>query len=225
MRLKRMATAAAVAASVGMAGLSIAVVPAYADPPPCNQPNCQGGPGPHGPSGPPQQGPGGPPQQGPGGPPQHEPSGPPPNNAPNNAPDNGQRDFNGNGPQQQGPPQQGPQNQGPQNQGGPRNTPGGWRAPGQGAPPPPQAGRDGWNDGPPPGGPPRDWDGPPPPGGWNGPPPPGGWNRHWDGPGRDIDQARFDHQPFDYDDYQAVPIWAPDQGGWGFWFFGLWIPL
>jgi hypothetical protein len=225
MRLKRMATAAAIAASVGMAGLSIAVVPAYADPPPCNQPNCQGGPGPHGPSGPPQQGPGGPPQQGPGGPPQHEPSGPPPNNAPNNAPDNGQRDFNGNGPQQQGPPQQGPQNQGPQNQGGPRNTPGGWRAPGQGAPPPPQAGRDGWNDGPPPGGPPRDWDGPPPPGGWNGPPPPGGWNRHWDGPGRDIDQARFDHQPFDYDDYQAVPIWAPDQGGWGFWFFGLWIPL
>jgi hypothetical protein len=225
MRLKRMATAAAIAASVGMAGLSIAVVPAYADPPPCNQPNCQGAPGPHGPSGPPQQGPGGPPQQGPGGPPQHEPSGPPPNNAPNNAPDNGQRDFNGNGPQQQGPPQQGPQNQGPQNQGGPRNTPGGWRAPGQGAPPPPQAGRDGWNDGPPPGGPPRDWDGPPPPGGWNGPPPPGGWNRHWDGPGRDIDQARFDHQPFDYDDYQAVPIWAPDQGGWGFWFFGLWIPL
>jgi hypothetical protein len=220
MRLKRMATAAAIAASVGMAGLSIAVVPAYADQPPCNQPNCQGGPGPHGPSGPPQQGPGGPPQHEPSGPPQQGPSGPPPNNAPNNAPDNGQRDFNGNGPQQQGPPQQGPQNQG-----GPRDTPGGWRSPGQGAPPPPQAGRDGWNDGPPPGGPPRDWDGPPPPGGWNGPPPPGGWNRHWDGPQRDIDQARFDHQPFDYNDYQAVPIWSPDQGGWGFWFFGLWIPL
>ena len=217
MRLKRMATAAAIAASVGMAGLSITVVPAYADPPPCNQPNCQGGPGPHGPSGPPQQGPSGPPQQHePSGPPQQGPTGPPQNNTP----DNGQRDFNGNGPQQQGPPQQGPQNQG-----GPRNTPGGWRSPGQGAPPPPQPGRDGWNDGPPPGGPPRDWDGPPPPGGWNGPPPPGGWNRHWDGPQRDIDQARFDHQPFNYDDYQAVPIWSPDQGGWGFWFFGLWIPL
>ena len=40
-----------------------------------------------------------------------------------------------------------------------------------------------------------------------------------------IDQARFDHQPFNYNDYQAVPIWSPDQGGWGFWFFGLWIPL
>ena len=224
MRLKRMATAAAIAATVGMAGLSIAVVPAYADPPPCNQPNCQGGPGPHGPSGPPQQGPSGPPQQHePSGPPQQGLSGPPPNNAP----DNGQRDFNGNGQQQQGPQQQGPQQQGPQqqNQGGPRDTRGGWRSPGQGAPPPPQPGRDGWNDGPPPGGPPRDWDGPPPPGGWNGPPPPGGWNRHWDGPQRDIDQARFDHQPFNYDDYQAVPIWSPDQGGWGFWFFGLWIPL
>src|ERR1700726_4624497 len=113
MRLKRMATAAAIAASVGMAGLSITVVPAYADPPPCNQPNCQGGPGPHGPSGPPQQGPSGPP--------------------PNHAPDNGQRDFNGNGQQQQGPQQQGPQQQGPQQQGGPRDTPGGWRSPGQGA--------------------------------------------------------------------------------------------
>src|ERR1700722_20598108 len=125
MRLKHMATAAAIAASVGMAGLSIAAVPAYADPP-CNQPNCQGGPGPHGPSGPPQQGPSGPPQQHePSGPPQQGPSGPPPNNAP----DNGQRDFNGNGQQQQGPQQQGPQQQGPQqqgpqqqNQGGPRDT-------------------------------------------------------------------------------------------------------
>jgi hypothetical protein len=198
MRLKRVASAAAIAASVALAGLSIAVVPAYADPPPCNPPNCPGGPGPHGPSGPQQQGPSGPTH--------------------NDAPDNGQRNFNG--PQQQGPQQF----NNPQEQGGPRDTPG-WRAPGQGAPPPPQPGRDGWNDGPPPGGPPRDWDGPPPPGGWNGPPPPGGWNRHWDGPQRGIDQARFDHQPFDYDDYQAVPIFAPEMGGWGFWFFGLWIPL
>jgi hypothetical protein len=102
MHLKSMASAAAIAASIGMAGLSIAVVPAYADPPPCNQPNCQGGPGPHGPSGPPQQ-------QGP------------------------NQQFNG--PQQQGPNQQfnGPQQQGPNQQGGPRNTPGGWRSPGQGA--------------------------------------------------------------------------------------------
>ena len=208
MRLKRMAAAAAIAASVGLAGLSIAAVPAYADPPPCNPPNCAGGPGPHGPSGPP---------------PNNGPSGP----THNDAPDNGQRNFNG--PQQQGPQQQGPQQQGPQqfnnpqNQGGPATLQAGGRR--VRAHQHRQPGRDGWNDGPPPGGPPRDWDGPPPSGGWNGPPPPGGWNRHWDGPPRDIDQARFDHQPFNYNDYQAVPIFAPDKGGWGFWFFGLWIPL
>ena len=131
-----------------------------------------------------------------------DPAGPrPQNNGPGGPP---QHDLNG-------PPPQGNSNN--------------WRAPGQGAPPPPDRGQQGWNDGPPPGGPPRDWDGPPPPGGWNGAPPPGGWNRHWDGPDRGIDQGRFDHQPFDYDDYQAVPIWSPDMGGWGFWFFGVWIPL
>jgi hypothetical protein len=84
MHLKRMTNAAAIAASVGMTGLSIAAVPAYADSPPCNPPNCQGGPGPHGPSGPPQQGPSGPPQRGQ--------SGPPPNNTPNNGP---QQQFGG----------------------------------------------------------------------------------------------------------------------------------
>jgi hypothetical protein len=127
------------------------------------------------------------------------------------------------GPHEGGPPQGGPQ-------GGPQGHPGDlppdqFRAPGQGAPPPPRFGENGWNDGPPPGGPPRGWNGPPPPGGWNGPPPPGGWNRNWDGPPRDIDQARFDHQPFNYNGYQAVPIFNPDFNGWGFWFFGLWIPL
>jgi hypothetical protein len=174
MRLKQMASAAAIAASAGMLGLSTGVVSAHADPPaPCNQPNCQGF--------------GGPPR-GPSGPQQH--------------------DFNG-----------------PPSQDGPRNIQDNRRAPGQGGPPPPSHGQPGWNDGPPPGGPPRGWDGPTPPGGWDGAPPPGGWNRHWDGPPRDIDQGRFDHQPFDYDDYQAVPIWSPDMGGWGFWFFGTWIPL
>jgi hypothetical protein len=155
MRLKHLASAAAIAASVAMSGLSIAAVPAHADPPgPCNPPNCPGGP-----------------------------AGPPPQNVNN------------------------------------------WRAPDQGAPRPPDRGQQGWNDGPPPGGPPHGWAGPPPPGGWNGAPPPGGWNRHWDGPDRDIDQGRFDHQPFEYYGYQAVPIWSPDMGGWGFWFFGVWIPL
>jgi hypothetical protein len=131
---------------------------------------------------------------------------------------------NQNGPQQ-GPPQgpqhdQGPQHQGPppdQHQGPPRD-------PHQG-PPPPAPGRDGWNDGPPVGGPPPGWNGPPPPDGWNGPPPAGGWNRQWNGPDRFIDQARIDHQPFNYFGYQAQPIYQPDQGGWGFWFLGQWIPL
>jgi hypothetical protein len=35
----------------------------------------------------------------------------------------------------------------------------------------------------------------------------------------------LDHQPFNYNGYQAVPTFNPDQNGWGFWFFGLWIPL
>jgi hypothetical protein len=123
-----------------------------------------------------------------------------------------------------GPP--GPHQGGPQGpQGGPRDQANNWRRPGQGAPQAPPPGQNGWNDGPPPGGPPHGWNGPTPPGGWNGPPPAGGWNRHWDGPPRDIDQARFDHQPFNYNGFNAVPIFAPDQGGWGFWFFGIWIPL
>jgi hypothetical protein len=81
------------------------------------------------------------------------------------------------------------------------------------------------NDGPAPGGPPPNWDGPPPAGGWNGPPPAGGWNRHWDGPGRDIAQARIDFGPFNYNGYGAIPVFNPVFGGWGFWFFGVWIPL
>jgi hypothetical protein len=110
--------------------------------------------------------------------------------------------------------------------GGPTNAPHGFSAPGHGAPPAPLQHGFGWNDGPAPGAPPRDWDGPPPPGGWNGPPPPGGWNRRWDGPpGRDIDVARRDFGPFDWDDFNAIPVFNPVFGGWGFWFFGLWIPL
>jgi hypothetical protein len=110
--------------------------------------------------------------------------------------------------------------------GGPTNAPHGFSAPGHGAPPAPLQHGFGWNDGPAPGAPPRDWDGPPPPGGWNGPPPPGGWNRRWDGPpGRDIAVARRDFGPFDWDDFYAIPVFNPVFGGWGFWFFGLWIPL
>ena len=195
MRLRRAARPSAIAVGIGVSLMTGSAFANATPPSPCNPPSCQG---PGGPSTPAQQG-------GPGGlgglSPQVGPGGL-------------------GGPQPQG----GPGNQGPQ--GGPGNLPpGGWKTPGNGAPPPPPDHGAGWNDGLPPGGPPPGWNGPPPPGGWNGPPPPGGWNRHWDGPPRDIDQARLDHQPFDYDDYYANPIYEPDFGGWGFWFFGIWIPL
>jgi hypothetical protein len=89
----------------------------------------------------------------------------------------------------------------------------------------PHPGDAGWNDGPAPGGPPAGYNGPPPPGGWNGAPPPGGWNRRWEGPPRNIDQARFDHQPFNYSGFNAVPTFDASMGGWGFWYFGTWIAL
>jgi hypothetical protein len=54
-----------------------------------------------------------------------------------------------------------------------------------------------------------------PPGG---PPPPDqGW--------RGIDDSRRDHQPFNYKGSWVTPIYNPDFNNWGFWFFGIWIPL
>jgi len=97
--------------------------------------------------------------------------------------------------------------------GGPTNAPRGFGAQGHGATPPPPANCPGWNDGPAPGGPPPNWDGPLPAGGWNGAPPPGGWNRHWDGPARDINQARTDFGPFDHDGYTAIPVFNAAYGG------------
>ena len=97
--------------------------------------------------------------------------------------------------------------------------------PGRGAPPPPREHGYGWNDGPAPGHPPPHWEGPPPPGGWDGPPPPGGWNRPWDGPPRDMDVARRDFGPFNYNTFTAVPVFNWQYGGWGYWFFGVWVPL
>jgi hypothetical protein len=43
--------------------------------------------------------------------------------------------------------------------------------------------------------------------------------------GRGIDQGRFDHQPFNWNGQQVYPVPAGDGNGWGFWFFGTWIPL
>jgi hypothetical protein len=34
-----------------------------------------------------------------------------------------------------------------------------------------------------------------------------------------------DFGPFDYDGYTAIPVFNPAYGGWGFWYFGDWIPL
>ena len=60
-------------------------------------------------------------------------------------------------------------------------------------------------------------DGPPP--GWRGGPPPPGMD--W----RNIDQARADHQSFNYKGIWVTPQWRDYTQNWGFWFFGLWIPL
>ena len=61
---------------------------------------------------------------------------------------------------------------------------------------------------------PSPWDHNP---GWGPPPPDQGW--------RGIDQGRFDHQPFNYNGSWVTPIFNPDFNNWGFWFFGIWIPL
>ena len=71
-----------------------------------------------------------------------------------------------------------------------------WRGRFRGAP---------WGDGLPPWGwgapPPPAWDGPLPPA-W-GPPPP----------------------PINYFGYNEQPVWDQGSNQWGFWFFGIWIPL
>lgn len=112
--------------------------------------------------------------------------------------------------------------------GGPTDLPRGFNTPGHGAPPPPPQRSPGWNDGSAPGGPPPNWEGPPPAGGWDAPqPPPGGWNRRYDHPGppRDVARARDDFGYFEYNGFSAVPTFNPWYGGWGYWYFGVWIPL
>ena len=52
----------------------------------------------------------------------------------------------------------------------------------------------------------------------------GGWDqRSWDQ--RGIDDARFDHQPFNWQGQRVEPYFDNDRGAWGFWFFGMWIPV
>lgn len=110
--------------------------------------------------------------------------------------------------------------------GGPLNTLAGFNLPGRGAPPPPLQGRYGWNDGVAPGYPPPNWQGPPPVNGWDGAPPPGGWNRPWSyGPPRDLGYGQSYFSPFQYNTFTAVPVFNWQYGGWGYWFFGVWVPL
>ena len=48
-------------------------------------------------------------------------------------------------------------------------------------------------------------------------------NNNWQG--RNIDQARGDHQPFMYNGHRVEPLRAGNGDGWGFWFLGQWIRL
>lgn len=47
--------------------------------------------------------------------------------------------------------------------------------------------------------------------------------RAWDQ--RRIEDARWDHQPFNWQGQRVEPYWDQDRGAWGFWFLGAWIPL
>ncbi|MCG5432153.1 hypothetical protein LV457_07585 [Mycobacterium sp. MYCO198283] len=42
---------------------------------------------------------------------------------------------------------------------------------------------------------------------------------------RGVDQARSDHQPFNWNGQRVIPVPAGNGAGWGFWFLGIWIPL
>jgi hypothetical protein len=57
-----------------------------------------------------------------------------------------------------------------------------------------------------------------PPWGWGAPPPP-----QWDGP--PPDQWGPPPAPINYWGFQEQPVWDPGYNQWGFWFFGIWIPL
>ena len=48
-------------------------------------------------------------------------------------------------------------------------------------------------------------------------------NNNWQG--RNMDQARNDHQPFTHNGQRVEPMRAGNGDGWGFWFLGQWIRL
>jgi hypothetical protein len=211
MKLNQLVAGAVIGCTLGAGG--IATGSGIANAAPQCPPGVQCGPGGGGPGG---GGPGGPPgDRAPGGPPggQGGPSGPPPGDF-NRGPDGGQGGppggFPGGGPGDNRGPGGGPgDNRGPDGGPGDFNRPGGhdwrppfspqdndWRGRFRGAP---------WGNDLPPWGwgapPPPVWDGPLP-GAW-GPPPP----------------------PINYFGYNEQPVWDPGYNQWGFYFFGIWIPL
>ncbi len=195
MNLKMAVAGASLAGGVGLALIGLNPVVANADP--CGPPGAQCGPG--APGGP--HGPSGPP----GGQPrdfhQQGPSGPP-DNLRGNPP--GDRQPGGNPP---GDRQPGGNPPGDWHPGG--NPPGDWHGPGNWGPRPPDAFR-GWHNAP--------WADGPAPWGWGAPPPPA-----WDGPLPD--PFGPPPPPINYWGYNEQPVWDPGQNQWGFWFFGIWIPL
>jgi hypothetical protein len=206
MKLKQVVAGAAIGCTLGMTGISLGSGVANAAPPCSPTPGAQCGPaGPGGP--PPQRGPEGTPQgdqRGPGGPPQGDfrgPGGPggPPGDF--RGPDN--HDFRGPGGPG-GPPGDfrgpgGPDFRGPDNHDWrPPWNPGDndWRGRFHGAP----------------------WGGDLPPWGWGAPPPP-----PWDGP---LPEAWGPPPPpINYWGFNEQPVWDQGYNQWGFYFFGIWIPL
>ena len=57
------------------------------------------------------------------------------------------------------------------------------------------------------------------PWGWGAPPRPA-WDRPLPPPG-----GRWAYGPINYWGYNETPVWDPGFNQWGFWFFGVWIPL
>jgi len=132
-----------------------------------------------------------------------------------------------------GPPQRGPDGPPPgdfRGPGGPGGPPGDFRGPGGPGGPPPDDFRRGpdnhdwrppWNPGD------NDWrgrfhgapwGGDLPPWGWGAPPPP-----PWDGP---LPEAWGPPPPpINYWGFNEQPVWDPGYNQWGFYFFGVWIPL
>jgi hypothetical protein len=114
--------------------------------------------------------------------------------------------------------------------GGPGGPPGDFRGPGggPGGPPPGDFNRPGGHDWRPPFSPQdNDWrgrfHGAPwgdglPPWGWGAPPPP-----IWDG--RLPEAWGPPPPPINYFGFNEQPVWDPGYNQWGFYFFGIWIPL